>query len=437
MKHGFCGLAVVVLLESVLSSISLNRVMSAEHSSALLSVDAARNKILQALRSVQEVETIPVQHALGRVLAAAVVSPVNVPSHTNSAMDGYAFRGEDLPQSGEAVFTLIGKSFAGHPFSGTVGKGECVRIMTGATLPPGADTVIMQEQVRAEGDEVVVSAGHKAGEHVRHAGEDIRKGAVVLEPGRQLRPADLGLIASLGIGDVTVTRRLRVAFFSTGDELCSIGEPLGEGQIYDSNRYTLHGMLQQAGVETIDLGVVPDDPAQLRQVLLDASAQADVVITSGGVSVGEADYIKDLLEELGQIDFWKIAMKPGKPLTFGRLGDAWFLGLPGNPVSVMVTFIQFVRPALQKLSGADFTPPLQLQLPCLSRLTKQPGRIEYQRAIMRQAEDGQWIVETTGGQGSGLLHSMSLANCFIVLPKDSRGVEPGELVTVEPFCYLT
>lgn len=419
--------------------------MSVEHQSSCaddfdpgsLSVDIAREKILQPILPVQEVETVAVQNALGRVLPAPIISPVDVPSHTNSAMDGYAFQGADFPQDGEAEFMLIGSAFAGHPYSGELNSGECARIMTGAAMPEGADTVIMQEHVEANGERIVVGTGHKTGQHVRLAGEDIKKGGTVLKPGQLLRPVDLGLIASLGLGEVQVVRRLKVAFFSTGDELCSIGESLGEGQIYDSNRYTLHGMLQQFGVETIDLGVVPDDRGKLRQTLLASAEQADVVITSGGVSVGEADYIKDLLEELGQVNFWKIAMKPGRPLTFGRLGAAWFFGLPGNPVSVMVTFIQFVQPALQKLSGMRVKRPLQLQLPCQSRLKKQPGRVEYQRAIMQQGEDGQWLVKTTGGQGSGILHSMSLANCFVVLPEDSLGAEIGELVTVEPFCYLT
>ncbi|HID82033.1 MAG TPA: bifunctional molybdopterin-guanine dinucleotide biosynthesis adaptor protein MobB/molybdopterin molybdotransferase MoeA [Chromatiales bacterium] len=402
-----------------------------------LPVETAREKILQAIQPVAQNETVPLQNAIGRVLAEAIISPVNVPSHTNSAMDGYAVRGADLPEEGEVKLDMIGTAFAGHPFSAEMGAGECVRIMTGAAMPSGADTVIMQEHVTAEGDQVTIGSGQRAGQHVRQAGEDIKKGDAVLQPGKLLQAADLGLIASLGIGEMQVTRRLKVAFFSTGDELCSIGESLGEGQIYDSNRYTLHGMLQQFGVEIIDLGVVPDDREKLRQTLLTSAEQADVVITSGGVSVGEADYIKDLLEELGQVNFWKIAMKPGRPLTFGRLGAAWFFGLPGNPVSVMVTFLQFVQPALQKLSGMRVKRPLQLQLPCQSRLKKQPGRIEYQRAIMRQGEDGQWYVETTGGQGSGILHSMSLANCFIVLPEDSTGAEIGELVTVEPFCYLT
>lgn len=402
-----------------------------------LPVDTAREQILRSIQPVLQRETIPLRDAVGRVLAEAITSPVNVPSHTNSAMDGYAVQGADLPESDEARLSVIGTSLAGHPFAAEMGAGECVRIMTGAAMPSGADTVIMQEHVTAEGDQITIGSGQRAGQHVRQAGEDIKKGDAVLQPGKLLQAADLGLIASLGVGEVQVARRLKVAFFSTGDELCSIGESLGEGQIYDSNRYTLHGMLQRFAVEIIDLGVVPDDRGKLRQTLLASAEQADVVITSGGVSVGEADYIKDLLEELGQVDFWKIAMKPGRPLTFGTLGDAWFFGLPGNPVSVMITFIQFVRPALQKLSGMRVKPPLQMQLPCQSRLKKQPGRIEYQRAIMQQGEDGQWFVETTGGQGSGLLHSMSLANCFIVLPQNSTGAEVGDLVSVEPFCYLT
>ena len=401
--------------------------------SGMLSVEQARQKILQQMIPVSGVEALSVVSALGRVLSADIISAIDVPGHDSSAMDGYALRGTDLSATDKTEFQLIGTTYAGHPFPGEVSKGECVRIMTGAAMPAGADTVVMQELVELTPNGVAVSPGQQPGQHVRKAGNDINQGSRVLPAGRQLSAADLGVIASLGQAEVEVSRRLRVAFFSTGDELCPLGESLQPGQIHDSNRYTLNGLLQSLGVEMIDLGIVPDDPDQLRKTLLSASSQADAVITSGGVSVGEADYIKALLDELGEVDIWKVAMKPGKPLTFGGLQGSWFFGLPGNPVSVMVTFTQFVRPALQKLMGMMPMPALQLQLPCGSALRKQPGRAEYQRGILQQDESGRWMVFSTGAQDSGMLSSMSQANCFIVLPAASPGAEAGELVTVEPF----
>ena len=401
-----------------------------------LSVDQARLRILDAVQPVAFRQKVPLRDALGRILAEPIVSPVQVPSHTNSAMDGYALAGADLPQQGTRELTVIGQVLAGHVFDGQTQPGQCVRIMTGASMPVGADTVIMQEQARVVGDQIRIGDRHRPGQNVRHAGEDIDIGDRVLEPGRTLIPADLGLLASLGIGEVRVLRRPRVAFFSTGDELRSLGEPLRDGDVYDSNRYTLYGMLKRLGLEILDMGVVPDDPTPMEEALKQAAAAADVVITSGGVSVGEADFIKGLLETLGDMDFWKIAMKPGRPLTFGRLQNALFFGLPGNPVAVMVTFYQFVRPALLKLKGERHVLPLELNAVCTTGLRKRPGRAEFVRGVMAAADDGALEVTTTGKQGSGILRSMSMANCFIVLPPRSGDVQPGDLVRVQPFASM-
>ena len=307
-----------------------------------------------------------------------------------------------------------------------------MRVMTGAVMPPGTDTVVIQEATRKDGDRVVIPAGQKQAQNVRYAGEDLKAGVAVLHPGKRLRPAELGLIASLGRGEVTLKRRLRVAFFATGDELASIGSPLKEGEVYDSNRYTLHGMLARLGVEIIDLGVVRDDPVLLEQAFRRAASEADVVITTGGVSVGEADFVRALMAKLGEVLFWKIAMRPGRPMAFGRIGNAFLFGLPGNPVAVMVTFYQFVRDALLHLSGrTEFELPL-LKAAAAERLRKVPGRTEYQRGILFR-DDGEWKVRTTGQQGSGVLRSMSEANCFIVLEHERGKIEPGELVQVQLF----
>jgi len=396
-------------------------------------VDKAREFIHRFLEPVRAAVRVPIRGALGRVLAEDVVSPVDVPSHRNSAMDGWAMRGADLAATGETALEEIGASFAGRPFAGRVGAGQCVRIMTGGVVPEGADTVVMQERAQADGKRVTFDPGQKAGQNVREAGEDLRRGAVALLRGRIVRPAELGLLASLGVGEVPVYRRLRVAFFSTGDELKSIGTALGEGEIYDSNRYTIHGMLERLGCEVLDMGVVRDDPALLERAFREAAASADVVVTSGGVSVGEADFVKGMMEKLGEVVFWKIAMKPGRPLAYGRIEGAHFFGLPGNPVSVMVTFYQFVREALLRLMGADPVPPFPtFPATCTARLRKAPGRTEFQRGVLERGVDGAWTVRPTGDQGSGILKSMSEANCFIILGEAVGNVEAGALVQVQP-----
>jgi len=394
-------------------------------------VEQAREFIARFLAPIRGVERLGVRAALGRILAADVVSPLDVPAHDNSAMDGYAVRHGDLG-GGETTLRVVGTAFAGSPYPGTVGAGECVRIMTGGVVPGGADTVVMQEYARAAADRVVIGSGHRKGQNVRRAGEDLRRDAVALALGRLLTPADIGLLASLGIGEVGVYRKLRVAFFSTGDELVSIGHPLSPGQVYDSNRYTIYGMLTRLGADVMDFGVVPDDPPRLEQTFREAAEVADVVITSGGVSVGEADFIRDLLNQLGEVVFWKIAMKPGRPLAYGRVQNAHFFGLPGNPVSVMVTFYQFVRDALFVLMGRDPVPALPvLKARCTSALKKAPGRTEFQRGVLHRDADGNWCVRTTGEQGSGILSSMSEANCFIVLPQAQGDLAAGTLVDVQ------
>ncbi|TAK65778.1 MAG: molybdenum cofactor guanylyltransferase [Betaproteobacteria bacterium] len=403
-----------------------------------LRVEKAREVIRSLLVPVATNEKLAVRAALGRVLGEPIISTLDVPAHDNAAMDGYALRHADLKAAGETELRLAGSAFAGRAFAGKLGRRECVRIMTGAVMPQGADTVVIQEIVQTEGDKVRIPAGQKRGQNRRLAGEDLAAGKAVLEAGQAVGPAELGLIASLGLAEVTVRRRLRVAFFSTGDELASVGSTLKPGEVYDSNRYTLYGMLSRLGCDLIDMGVVRDDQASLERALKAAAADADAIITSGGVSVGEADFIRELLGKLGEVVFWKIAMKPGRPMAFGKIAhagnEAHFFGLPGNPVAVMVTFYQFVREALLALSGRtdDCTLPL-LQAPCACSVKKSPGRTEFQRGLLARDERGQWSVAPTGAQGSGVLRSMAQANCFIVLEHERGSVKPGELVRVQLF----
>ncbi|MDX1573391.1 MAG: bifunctional molybdopterin-guanine dinucleotide biosynthesis adaptor protein MobB/molybdopterin molybdotransferase MoeA [Methylophaga sp.] len=408
---------------------------AAPENPSVLRVEAARQSILAQVAALQSQQLVPLREALGRILAEDIISPFDVPPHANSAMDGYAMAHADL-SSDVSTLRCIGSAFAGQPFTGQIDRGECIRIMTGAMLPANCDTVIMQELAESSGDTVRFQGRHQFGQNVRLAGEDIQRGQTVLSKGRRINAADLGLMASLGIGEIRVIRKLRVAFFSTGDELKSIGETLSPGDIYDSNRYTLFAMLKQAGTDILDMGVVKDNPEAIRIALQSAADNADVVITSGGVSVGDADYIKPLLAELGQVNFWKIAMKPGRPLTFGYLLNTPFFGLPGNPVSVMVTFYQFVLPALQKISGATINAALLLPAIAAEPIRKRPGRFEFQRGVMETTDNGQLTVRMTGGQGSGILSSMSQANCFILLDEDCDGINAGDLVTIQPFAGL-
>ena len=398
-----------------------------------LTVDEARRIILDTVRPAGGWERVALRSALGRVLAEDIVAPCNVPAHDNSAMDGYAVRADDLATDAEARLQVVGTAFAGRGFSGIVGKGQAVRIMTGGVMPLGADTIVVQEVVRTEGERIVVPGGIRRGQNVRRAGEDLAEGAVAISRGKLMGPPELGLAASLGLAEVTVARRLRVAFFSTGDELASIGRPLAPGEVYDSNRYTLHGALTRAGCELVDMGVIPDRQDALETAFRNAAACADVVLTTGGVSVGEADFIRELMQRLGEVSFWKIDIKPGRPMAFGRIGKTWMFGLPGNPVAVMVTYYQFVLDALLKISGLDPLPERPLMsLVCTAPIRKLAGRREYLRGRL-YAEDGAWKVRPASTQGSGILRSMSEANCFIVLDENRDDVVAGDSVQVQLF----
>ena len=432
-----------------------------------LPVSAAQAIVLQWVTPLAQNERVPLRDALARVLAADVISPIDVPAHDNSAMDGYAFDGAALLASaavgtpGGATLTLnvAGKAFAGHPYTGAIAPRACVRIMTGAPMPAGCDTVVPQERVarsNASGEAPAAASITETpiesitfradavtpGANRRRQGEDLARGSAALRAGRVLRASDIGLMASLGVVDVAVKRRLRVAFFSTGDELRSPGEPLDAGSIYDSNRYTLGAMLQRLNVEPIDLGVVRDDPESLAATLKAAAESADVVLTSGGVSVGEADFTRTQLQALGDVSFWGLAMRPGRPLAFGRIWSgghpgaghaALLFGLPGNPVATMVAFYQIVRPALIAMSGATPQPVPLIPARCDAPIRKRPGRTEFQRGIAERDAQGQWHVAPTGSQSSGALSTMSEANCFIVLAHESADLDAGDAVDIMLF----
>jgi molybdopterin molybdotransferase len=387
---------------------------------------------------VQAMESVGVFDALGRVLAADVISPISVPPHDNSAMDGFALRGETLSPTGPTVLRLAGTAYAGAAWQGKVGAGECLKIMTGAVMPAGLDTVVPVEFVEVNGDAISIPPGVvHTGDNRRLLGEDLMQGQPALRRGDRLGPAALGLIASLGLPSVSVFRRLRVAYFSTGDEILSLGETPREGAVYDSNRYTVFGLLTRMGVEVLDMGVIKDDPATLEAAFREAAATADAIITSGGVSMGEADHTKAMMKQLGDVAFWRIAMRPGRPMAVGRIDQngqrALLFGLPGNPVAVMVTFLAFVRPALLQMMGATEREPLLLKARSAEALRKKPGRTEYQRGVVSATPDGQLQVRTTGNQGSGVLRSMVEANGLIVLHHHQADVAPGDEVDVMMF----
>ncbi|MDD5335696.1 MAG: molybdopterin molybdotransferase MoeA [Rhodoferax sp.] len=383
-------------------------------------------------------ETTAIFQALGRVLADDVISPICVPPHDNSAMDGYAFDGGHLstPAEDQPALTLrvVGTALAGSAWQGTVAAGECLKIMTGAVLPPGLDTVVPQEFVTERGASIIVPAGLlRAGDNRRKRGEDLMQGQPALHIGELLTPAALGLLASLGIAQVPVWRKLRVAYFSTGDEILSLGEAPREGAVFDSNRYTVFGLLSRLGCEVIDMGVVRDDPTLLEAAFTRASLEADAIITSGGVSVGEADYTKLMMKKLGDVAFWKIAMRPGRPMAVGRIGRSVLFGLPGNPVAVMVTFLAFVRPALLKMMGCTRQAPPMLKARSLKPLRKKPGRTEYQRGTVSSASDGSLWVKADDNQGSGVLSSMVRANGLIVLHHQQSDIAAGDELDVMMF----
>ncbi|MDQ1814137.1 molybdopterin molybdotransferase MoeA [Massilia sp. CCM 9210] len=403
-----------------------------------LPVRDAQRIIRDFIKPVGAIEQVALLAALDRVLGEDIISPISVPAHDNSAMDGYALRGADLLEGAPVTLAVVGTVFAGRPSDVVPGSGECVRIMTGGVMPAGCDSVIPQELVAAIGaDSITIAPGViRSGDNRRVAGEDLMAGSAALRKGKVIRPADLGLLASLGIATVPVTRRLRVAFFSTGDELRSIGQPLDAGCVYDSNRYTLHGMLTRLGCEIVDMGIVRDDPQALEEALRHACENVDAIVTSGGVSVGAADYTRQIMAKLGDVSFWKIGMRPGRPLAFGRIASnghsAFLFGLPGNPVAVMVSFYFFARDALLRMMGAEAPLPV-LKVRSAGAIRKKPGRTEYQRGILGRDDDGRQSVRITGSQGSGILRSMSEANCMVILHDEQGNVDAGDLVDIMLF----
>ncbi|ATQ75592.1 molybdopterin molybdenumtransferase MoeA [Massilia violaceinigra] len=403
-----------------------------------LPVRDAQRIIRDFIKPVGAIEQVALLAALDRVLGEDIISPISVPAHDNSAMDGYALRGADLLEDAPVTLAVMGTVLAGRPSDVVPGGGECVRIMTGGVMPAGCDSVIPQELVAAIGvDSITIAPGViRTGDNRRFAGEDLMAGSAALRKGKVIRPADLGLLASLGIATVPVTRRLRVAFFSTGDELRSIGQPLDAGCVYDSNRYTLHGMLTRLGCEIVDMGVVRDDPQALEDALRHACENVDAIVTSGGVSVGAADYTRQIMAKLGDVSFWKIGMRPGRPFAFGRIASnghsAFLFGLPGNPVAVMVSFYFFARDALLRMMGAEAPLPM-LKVRSAGAIRKKPGRTEYQRGILGSDDEGRQSVRITGSQGSGILRSMSEANCMVILHDEQGNVDAGDLVDIMLF----
>lgn len=398
----------------------------------LMPISDAIDKMLSSVSEPQFSQSIPLENASGYVLSEDILSPLNVPPFDNSAMDGYAIRIDELEV--ETVMPVAGKSFAGQPFDGGWPANTCIRIMTGAKIPETCTAVVMQEETQVTDSGIQFNKKDiKRGNNIRPTGDDIKIGAVVLAKGSRLTPRDIPMIASLGVSHVQVYQKPKVAFFSTGDELIPLGQPLAEGQIYDSNRYGLKILLEKFGCEGIDLGIIPDVPEQLKETFNRAQELADVVITSGGVSVGEADYTKDILDELGEVSFWKIAIKPGKPFAFGKLEKAWFCGLPGNPVSAALTTYVLVQPLLAKLAGeANWQPPQSIPAVTKSSFKKSPGRTDYQRGVYT-VKNGKFEVESAGNQSSGAFTSMSVANCFVILEQDRGRVEAGEIVNIQPF----
>lgn len=397
----------------------------------LLPFEQALQNMLSQITPVTDTVNIDIEEAVNFVLSEEITSPLNVPNHDNSAMDGYAFALESLKES--KTLTLVGRSMAGAPYEGTCKAGECIRIMTGAKMPPCCDSVEMQENVNANDNDITFLHEKQFGSHVRKAGEDIELGQKVLSKGHKLSAVDIGILASLGIDKVNVYRKLTVALIATGDELKLPGQALTSGDIYETNSFVLRGMLAKLNVEVIDFGVIEDDFGAIKRAFEDADKQADAVISSGGVSVGDADYTKTVLDDLGEIGFWKIAMKPGKPFAFGKLPNSVFFGLPGNPVSALVTFHQLALIALTKMQNATPLKRTILKVKCVNDLRKSPGRMDFQRGVLTVNEQGENVVSSTGSQGSGILSSLAQANCFIVLAAEQGKVSAGEVVTVQLF----
>ncbi len=401
-----------------------------------LTLEEAVKQILAAIPKPTKSKRVKLRKSFGRVLSEDIHALSDVPNHTNSAMDGFAFNGRELDADGLSHLQVIGTAYAGKPFIGEVNPGEAVKIMTGAVMPMNTDTVVMQEYVVLEDDVMRITKTAKTGQNVRLAGEDIRKGSMVLKAGRRVSAADLGLLASLGYSKVSVYKKPRVAFFSNGDEIRQVGESLKIGELYDSNRHTLYAMLKNAGVKGIDLGVVGDDYKAIKKLILKGDKIADMVVTSAGASVGEADYIYDILSELGKVNIWKIAIKPGRPLAFGELKNSTFFGLPGNPVSVMTSFATCIKPALEKLSGQATSTPIQLRAKTSSDIRKRPGRNEFQRGLAYNDPQGELCVDVRKYQGSGVLSSMATGNCFVSLGINSSGAKSGDKVDIILFSEL-
>lgn len=398
----------------------------------LLPVEQAIERMLSVITPISTAQTIALSGAAGFVLSDDVRSPISVPPFDNAAMDGYAVRLQELQQN--PVLPVAGKSFAGAPFNDTWPPETCIRIMTGAKIPAGCDAVIMQEKTRETDHGIEFQhTTIKPMQNIRPTGDDIKKSAVILKKGHRLTLRDIPLLASVGLSNVTVYSKPKVAYFSTGDELRSLGAPLEDGQIYDINRYMIGALIEKFGAEPIDLGIIPDSPERLKATFIEAQSQADIVITSGGVSVGEADFTKNILEEVGEIGFWKLAIKPGKPFAFGKLDNAFFCGLPGNPSSAFVTMYTLVQPAIAKLAGHSEWQPVS-PLPAIAKkgFKKSPGRTDYKRGYFT-VENGQFYVTSAGNQSSGAFTAMSQANCFVVLEKERGNVDAGETVHIEPF----
>lgn len=406
------------------------------HGPTPLSLDEAVGRVVQGYGAVTGTEGVPLRRALGRVLAEQVTAPVNVPPADVSAMDGWAFAAEAGGDAGFRRLEVVGRVPAGSVFDGVVGPGQAVRIFTGAPVPKGVDSVAMQEDCRAEDGGVLVPAGLKRGANLRSAGEDMTAGSVVLHPGQRLRAQEVGLAAAVGRAALTVRKRLSVVLFSTGDELREPGTPKPDHAIYDANRYTLAAQLDALGVEVRDLGILPDRPDATRAALAEAAGTADLIVTSGGVSVGEEDHVKAAVNALGSIDLWTLAIKPGKPLALGRVGDTPFLGLPGNPVSAMVTFLLVGRPLVLRLSGAEsIATPRSLVVAGFS-FAKKPGRREFLRARLERGEDGRPVAIKFPSNSSGVLTSMVEADGLVDMPAEATAVNPGDLVDFLPFTGL-
>jgi len=406
--------------------------------SNLIHFETAKKTILAAIPTIHDWQQIPIEQAKGRCLAESIFSPINVPAHTNSAVDGYAIHSNDLPESNkECGLTIQATVLAGQIYNEPCLPGHCIRIMTGAPMPKDLDTVIMQEHCQRDTKIIRIDSRHKAGQNVRLAGEDINQGSTVLDIGKKLTPPDIGLIASLGQAEIKVKRKLRIAIASTGDEIYSLSGIPENGGLYDSNRYSLLAALDRPEIELINLGIIKDQQTDLLDSFNSAADYADIILSTGGVSVGEADFTKAALKSSGQINFWKVAIKPGRPIAFGKIKESTFFGLPGNPVAVMLTFYQFVLPAIEKMLGITnqaFAPILKAR--SLETIRKKPGRTEFPRGIVTQNENNELQVKTTGKQGSGILSSMSQANAFIILEHDRDTIQKGEWINVQLFSNL-